>query len=153
MPAARTYTTIILADPDGSSMTAIPVPFDPKAVFGVARAPVVVRLRGYEFRSTIFTMGGERFVPLRRSHREAAGVAGGERVRVTLTHDTTPRVVETPADLTKALRGAKLLATWDTLSFTHQREHVEAILDAKKPQTRTRRIEKCLEMLRARPAR
>jgi hypothetical protein len=153
MPAARTYTTTILADPDGSSMTAIPVPFDPKDVFGVARPPVLVRLRGYEYRSTIFTMSGERFVPLRRSHREAAGVAGGERVRVTLTHDTAPRTVETPADLAKALRAAKLIATWRALSFTHQREHAEAILEARKPETRARRIEKCLEMLRSRPVR
>ena len=36
---------------------------------------------------------------------------------------------------------------WRALSSTHQREHVEAIEQAKKPETRTRRIERALEMV------
>jgi hypothetical protein len=123
------------------SMCFIPVPFDPKEVFGKARAPVRVRLPGHEYRSTISSMGGY-CVPLRRSHREAAGLEGNETVSVTLELDTEPRVVDVPEDLIEALRAAPgAWARWSALSYTHRREHVEAIEGAKKPETRARRIE------------
>lgn len=151
MPPTRSYLATILADPDGSSMTAIPVPFDPKEAFSKARAPVIVAIGAHTFRSTICIMGGERFVPLRKRNREAAGVVGGQRVRVTLTLDDKPRTITPPRDLAAALRasGPETVASWKTLSFTHQREHVEAIQEAKKPETRARRIAACVEMLRA----
>lgn len=154
-PASRRYSTVVLADPDGSTMTVLPVPFDPKAVFGRGRAPVVVGLPGYSFRSTVFVMGGERFVPLRASHREAAGLRAGQRVRVTLTLDTAERRVTPPPELAGALAraSAAVRAAWEALSFTHQREHAEAIADAKKPETRARRVAACLTMLRGPRAR
>ncbi|HEX4382709.1 MAG TPA: YdeI/OmpD-associated family protein [Myxococcales bacterium] len=136
---------------DGSNCH-IPVPFDPAEVFGKARAPVTVTLNGYTYRSTIFNMGGERFLPLRKSNREAAGLEGTETLSVTLTLDEAPRVVKPPADLTKALKAAPpAWERWGELPFTHQREHAEAVEGAKKPETRTRRIEKAVEMIRARP--
>lgn len=132
------------------SMCAIPVPFDPKAVFGKVRAPVRVTLNGYTFRSTIAAMGGPYFVPLRRSNREAAGLNGNETLDIELTLDTEKRVVRPPADLAKALKSApSLWDQWARLSYTHQREYAEAIADAKKPETRVRRIERTLSALRA----
>jgi hypothetical protein len=123
----------------------IPLPFDPASVFGKARAPVRVTLRGYTYRSTIAAMGGQYCIPLRRSHREAAGVKGGQSVRVRLELDSAPRVVTPPPDLRRALAATPgALARWRALSYTHQREHVEAIMDAKKPETRVRRIERAV---------
>ena len=75
MPA-KTYKTTLLKD---GSMCAIPVPFDPKPIFGRIRAPVRVTLNGYSFRSTIAAMGGPLCIPLRKSNREAAGLNGDER--------------------------------------------------------------------------
>lgn len=149
MPRAQptqTFTTTLRSD-GPSAVGAIDVPFDPKEVFGTARAAVVVSIKRHTYRSTIFTMHGERFVPLRLSNQIAAGVRPGERVRVTLTLDQAPRVVKAPADLAKALRAAGLLKVFKALSFTHQREHVEAITGAKKPETRARRIAACLELV------
>lgn len=153
-PVFRTYETEVLSDPDGSAMTALSVPFDGKEVFGKARAPVVVRVEGkkstgYEFRSTLCVMGGERFIPLRKSNRDASGVVAGEKVRVTLTLDDKPRVVKAPKDLQAALKaaGAMAVQAWKNVSFTHQREHVEAIEGAKRPETRERRIEACVAMV------
>lgn len=146
-PPSRSFTTRLAADPDGSSMTALPLDFDPKEAFGKVRAPVVVSLRGHSYRSTICSLGGRFWVPLRRSNREAAGVHAGDRLRVTLTLDDQPRVVKPPPDLAKALKAAGLLPAWKALSFTHQREHVEAIDQARKPQTRARRLDACLRML------
>jgi hypothetical protein len=145
---AKTYTTTILRD---GAMCAIPVPFDPKPVFGRVRAPVTVTLNGYTFRSTIAAMGGPCFIPLRRSHREAAGLEGTERLTVALALDTAPRTVTPPADLTRALKAVPgALDAWKALSYTHQREHVEAVEGAKKPETRTRRIEAAVAMVGAR---
>lgn len=150
---SKTYSTEVVGDPGGSTMTSLNVPFDPAGVFGRARPPVVVKIGKTEFRSTIFNMKGERFVPLRRSNREAAGVEAGQRVRVTLTLDDKPRVVKAPRDLQAALKAAGLADAWKSLSFTHQREHVEAIEEAKRPETRQRRLAGCLAMVRERASR
>lgn len=140
----KTFTTTLLRD---GAMTAIPLPFDPKAVFGKVRAPVKVTINGYTYRSTISSMGGQVFIPLRASNREAAGVDPGDTVKVRLELDTDPRDVTPPADLVAALRAAGLFERWQKLSFTHRREHVEAVEGAKKPETRTRRIENAVKML------
>jgi hypothetical protein len=136
----KTYTVTLAKEGDG--VGAIPVPFDPKEVFGKIRAPVVVTLNGYSYRSTIAAMGGPPFVPLRKSHRDAAGLTGGETLEVTLRLDLAERTVEAPSDLVEALKTSPDgWERWAKLSYTHQREHVEAIEGAKKPETRQRRIE------------
>jgi hypothetical protein len=140
--------TIVL---DGSSCH-LELPFDPAPVFGKTRAPVVVTLSGHSFRSTIAAMGGQWFVPLRRSNREAAGLVGGETVAVTLALDDAERTVAPPADLRKALAAARVAAAWDAMSYTHQREHVEAIEQAKKPETRERRVAAAVAMVAAKAA-
>lgn len=147
MPS-RTFATTIFQD-NGTAMTGIKLPFDPKELFGKVRAPVVVSVGKHEFRSTVFRMDGCDWVPLRKSHRDAAGVRAGQRVKVTLASDDTPRIVKVPTELGKALRAAGLAPAFKEMSFTHQREHVEAVLGAKKPETRTRRIEKCIAMVQS----
>ena len=129
---------------------AVPVPFDPKAVFGKVRAPVTVTLNGYTYRSTIASMGGRCLIPLRRSHREAAGVEGGEEVDVRIDLDTQKRDVDVPPDLLEALKAdPAAMERWAALSYTHRREHVESILGAKKPETRARRIDRAVASLAA----
>jgi hypothetical protein len=118
-------------------------------VFGKVRAPVKVTLNGYTYRSTIAAMGGPPCIPLRKSNREAAGLEGGETLNVRLDLDTEPRVVKPPADLVKALKAALVWDRWQELSYSHQREHAEAVQDAKKPETRTRRIERAVQMVRS----
>ena len=140
----KTFTTSLLRD---GAMCAIPLPFDPKSVFGKTRAPVKVTINGYTYRSTIASMGGQVFIPLRASNREAAGLEGHETVEVHLELDTDKREVTPPADLVKALKAAKAFDAWQKLSFTHQREHVEAIEGAKKPETRQRRIENAVKIV------
>jgi TfoX/Sxy family transcriptional regulator of competence genes len=145
---AKAKTVVVTLQQEGA-MTAIPVPFDPRAVFGKVRAPVKVTLNGYSYRSTIFSMGRGIFIPLRASHRQAAGVAGDQRLKVRIELDTKERTVKLPADLRKALAASKVaLKRWEELSYTHQREHVEAVEGAKKPETRTRRIKAVLAAMK-----
>lgn len=146
----KTFRTTIVRD---GSMCFIPVPFDPKPVFGKLRAPVVVTLAGHSYRSTIASMGNGPCLPLRRSNREAAGLEGTETLRVTLELDTEPRTVEPPRDLVRALKAAPpAWQRWSELSYSHQREHAEAIEQARRPETRTRRIAAVVAMVAARPA-
>ncbi len=146
----KTFRTTIVRD---GAICFIPVPFDPRPIFGKVRAPVMVTLNGYTYRSTIASMGEGPCVPLRRSHREAAGIGGGETLRVTLELDVEKREIEPPPELVKALKAVPgAWAGWRELSFTRKREHVEAIEEAKKPETRARRIEAAVRGAAARAA-
>ena len=148
---SNTFKTTIVRE---GSTCFIPLTFDPKSVFGKVRAPVRVTLNGYTYRSTIASMGGPPCIPLRRSHREAAGVEGGETVEVRLDLDTEKREVKPPADFVKALKAAPpAWERWQQLSYSHQREYAEAIEEAKKPETRARRIDGAVRMIRLMPKR
>jgi Bacteriocin-protection, YdeI or OmpD-Associated/Domain of unknown function (DUF1905) len=148
---SKTFKTTIVRD---GSMCFIPLTFDPKTVFGKVRVPVKVTVNGYTYRSTIATMGGPPLVPLRKSNREAAGLEGSETISVRLDLDDQVRDVEPPADFVKALKASPpAWARYQELSYSHRREHVEAILGAKKPKTRVRRIESAVRIIGARPAR
>lgn len=138
--------------PDAPAMAHIALPFDPVAAFGRVRAPVAVTVAAHRYRSTIAVMRGEVFVPLRRSHREAAGIAPGEVVEVTLTLDTAPREVAIPADLAAALAREDLTDAWSALSITRRREHVEAIAGGRRPETRARRLAAAIEAARVHAA-
>jgi hypothetical protein len=148
---SKTFVATIFRE---GSMCSIPLAFDPKSVFGKVRAPVKVTLNGYTFGSTIAAMGGPPFIPLRRSNREAAGLEGNETLEVRLDLDTEKRTVKPPADFAKALKAASpAWERWRELSFTHQREYVEALEGARKPETRARRLANAVEAIRQRPAR
>lgn len=137
--------------PGAGEVGHITLPFDARAVFGRARPPVTVEVNGHRFRSTVAVMGGEAFVPFRRSHRAAAGVADGDAFTVTLTLDAAPRTVEPPADLSAALEAVGARERWKKLSVSHQRDHVEAIAAARKPETRARRVARCVTMVAEAP--
>ncbi|HUS68508.1 MAG TPA: YdeI/OmpD-associated family protein, partial [Kofleriaceae bacterium] len=57
------------------------------------------------------------------------------------------------ADLVKALEAGGAWERWGELSYSHQREHVEAIEGAVKPETRARRVAAAVKMVAARPPR
>ena len=113
------------------------------------RPKVAVTLNGYTYRSTVAVMGGQFMLPLAKAHREAAGVKPGQKVGITLELDTAPREVEIPKDFAAALKKAGLRAAFDRLAFTHRKEHVRAIEEAKAAETRARRIDKALAMVAA----
>ena len=151
MKIFKTFKTTILRE---GSMCSIPLTFDPKSVFGKVRAPVKVTLNGYTFRSTIAAMGGPPCIPLRKSNRAAAGLEGNETLEVRLELDTEKREVKPPPDFVRALKAASpAWERWQELSYSHQREYVEFLAGAKKPETRARRLEGAIKAIRLRPAR
>ena len=136
---------------EGPGSLFIEVPFDVKAAFGKARPPVKVTVNGHTWRSTVSVYGGRAYLPVRKSNRDAARVTVGDVVSVAIELDTDARTVEPPEELARALaKNARARAGWARLSYSHKREHAEAIDGAKKPETRARRIAKAIEMLVAR---
>lgn len=135
---------------EGRTATFFEVPLDVPAIFGRARPPVRVTIRDHTYRSTIAVYGGRYFLPLNRQNREAAGVAAGERVAVELEADLEERTVEVPDDLRAALDGDdEARSAFESLSYSHRKEYADWIVEAKRDETRRRRIAKTLERLRA----
>jgi uncharacterized protein YdeI (YjbR/CyaY-like superfamily) len=59
------------------------------------------------------------------------------------------RVVKVPPDFQEALEADMAAkARFDSLPYSHRKEHVKAIEEAERPETRQRRIDKAVEMLR-----
>ncbi|MEV0796686.1 YdeI/OmpD-associated family protein [Kribbella sp. NPDC050281] len=116
---------------------------------GGGRIPVHATFDGVAYRGSIASMGGCMALGILKSIRTELGKGAGDPVTVTLTRDAAERTVEVPADLAAALEEAGLRKAFDALSYSHRREHVNAINDAKKPETRARRIGKALEILKS----
>jgi Bacteriocin-protection, YdeI or OmpD-Associated/Domain of unknown function (DUF1905) len=135
----------------GKTATGIEVPEDLVAALGSSRRPpVTVTIGGHSYRTTVARMGGRFLVPLSAENRTAAGVAAGDLVDVDIEPDTAPREVDVPADLAEALaRDDAARATFDGLSFTHRKEWVRWVEEAKKAETRATRLAKTVEALHA----
>ncbi|MGB2756584.1 MAG: YdeI/OmpD-associated family protein [Acidimicrobiia bacterium] len=128
------------------------MPFDPKVVFGKARAAVIVTVNGHvPFRTTTMLYGGTAYVGLRKDQLREFGVAAGDGVQVTVDLDAAPRVVEVPAELAAAFKTAPDVAAYfESLSFTHRKEYARWVAEAKKQETRDARASKAIQMLRDR---
>ena len=138
-------------DQNGKTATGIRVPDEVVAGLGSSRRPAVrVTLGGHTYRSTIAARGGRFLLPVSADNRAAAGVAAGDRVDVRVALDAEPREVTVPADFDAALeREPEAKRFFTGLSYSQQRWFVLGIEEAKRPETRARRIEKAVERLRS----
>jgi hypothetical protein len=134
----------------GKTATGIEVPAEVVTALGTSKRPAVkVTLNGYTYRSTVAVMGGRFMLPLSAEHRTGAGVAAGDEVTVDLEADNESREVTVPPDFAEALaQNEAANAAFAKLSYSHKRQHVLAIEEAKTAETRQRRIEKAITMLR-----
>ena len=111
--------------------------------------PVQATINGYTWAGRVSRMGGEFLLGMRREVREAARAEAGDEVTVTIALDEAPREVEVPPALAQALEGdTAAKAKFDALAFTHRKEFAQWIAEAKKNETRERRVAQALQMLR-----
>jgi len=116
---------------------------------GAKRFPVQATVNGYTWRTTVMRMGGEFMVGLNKAVREAAGAQAGDLVEVAIDLDTAPREVDVPEPLANALaKDPAAKAAFDALSFTNRKEYARAVAEAKRPETRDRRVAQTIEKLR-----
>ncbi len=133
----------------GGNTAGFVIPDDVVEALGGGRRPKVsVTIDGYSWRSSIANMGGQFMLGVSQAHRAASGLTPGRTYDVDLELDTAPRTVELPEDLARAIDaqpGAR--ECWDRLSYTLRREQVDGVEGARQPETRARRIDRCLAML------
>jgi hypothetical protein len=148
--AVREFEAIVEADGEGGAWPIIRIPFDAAEVFGSkARLAIAGTLNGIPYRSSIFPSGGGKHVlMLNKEMRKAAGIGVGDTVKVTMDADSAPREVETPADLQAALEAAGQLAAFEKMSYSNRKFCIDAIVGAKKPETRASRIDKAVETVK-----
>jgi hypothetical protein len=116
---------------------------------GAKRFPVVATINGYSWRTTVTRMRGEFLLGLNRAVRKEAGVESGGTVDVKLELDTTSREVEVPEALANALaEDSEARAAFERLAYTHRKEYARWIDEAKRDETRRRRVSRALELLR-----
>jgi len=127
----------------------VEIPFDVKAAFGSARPKVSVTVNGVTLRTTVAVYGGRSYIGFRKEIRDAAGLEMGKTIAVTIEPDTEPRIVDVPADLRRALaKNAAARKAFESLSYSHKREHAQWVAGAKKEETRARRVARVIEMLK-----
>ena len=133
----------------GGTTTGFVVPVDVVEALGGGRRPrVVATVAGHSWRTSIASMGGRFLLGASAAVRDAAGIAAGETHTVAVELDTAPRTVDVPEDLAAALAASTAAAAaWQGLSYSEQRQRVEAVLGAKKPETRERRVAATIEKL------
>ncbi len=148
MPNKQTFTATIQNAGGGGAF--VEVPFNVEKEFGSKRPKVKVIIEGISYRGILTRMGSECHVlGIRKEIREQLGKGFGDALTITVEPDTEPRVVEVPAELKQAFKTEKEAQTlFDKLSYTHQKEYVNWIDEAKREETRQSRIAKTIEMLK-----
>jgi hypothetical protein len=134
---------------EGSSVAALKPPFNVVEVFQrKGRVPVKGTINGFPFRSSLMNMGEGHMMVVNAELRAGAKCKAGDSVSVVMELDEEKRTVEVPAYLKKIIAADPATKeAWGKLAFTHKKEHVRAIEDAKRPETREMRIIAMLEML------
>ncbi len=150
MDKKKTFTALIQETEGGGAF--VVVPFDVEKTFGKKRVKMLATFDGEPYRGSLVRMGRpEHMLLIRKDIRGKIGKSIGDTVAVTLAEDTKPRTIEVPVDFKQALKKApEADSFFQKLSYTHKKEYVNWITEAKKEETRIRRIVKAVEMLRSR---
>jgi hypothetical protein len=144
------FKAVLRADPTGSG-TFVLVPKDVSDRLGLKGRPKIQAvIAGHCYRGSLMPARQGFCLGVLKSIQESAGVKRGDRVTVEVGVDTAPRVVEPPADLARALaRDPAAALVWERLSYTNKKEIARNLEDAKKPETRERRLAAAIERLSA----
>lgn len=93
------------------------------------------------------TGDGTFCVGLTKAIRADAGADIGQLVHVVLERDEAERTVDVPKDLAEALQAAGLMTRFEEMAYTHRKEYVRWVMEAKRAETRTARVAKAVSMI------
>jgi len=147
-PGMVEFTATII-DPGGGGAY-VEFPFDTVTLFGTTgRVPIKVSFDGVPYQGSMLRMGTEKhIIIILKKIREEIQKQANDVVQVSLELDEDLRQIQIPADVQEALDlNQKAAAQFYKLSYTHQKEYVDWIIDSKKEETRQRRIEKMIQKL------
>lgn len=147
MPKPLTLTVVL--QPRGPAAAVILTDEQVQGISGGPKTPpVTVTVNGYTFRGRVGRMNGENLVGFNKANRDAAGVAPGDKVEVQIALDEGERSVDVPGDLAKALAKAQATDAFSQLAQSHRKEYVRWITEAKRPETRAKRIDEAVPLIR-----
>jgi len=157
MTKKQTFTAVIQNAGGGGAF--VEIPFDVEEAFGSKRPKIKATIEGVPYRGTLVrtptlapaaSVGGPKHILIiLKDIREQAGKTFGDEVHIAVEADEAPRVVAVPKDLAAAFKKDKeARALFDGLSYTHQKEYVRWIEEAKRQETRQSRIVRTIEMLK-----
>jgi hypothetical protein len=129
----------------------IDFPYDLKETYGKGNlVPVKVTFDEHvKYQGSLAKMGGEHaMVLLRNDIYTKIGKEPGDKVKVEVELDAKDRKIELAKDEKEALKSAGLLEKFTKMAFSHQREYHQWVDEAKKPETRARRIQKTIDDLK-----
>lgn len=144
------FQATLKPDPTGVG-TYVVVPREVNTTLGLKGRPKVQAvIAGRPYRGSLMPAGdGTYILGVLKAIQQAEGLKRGDTITVELDIDTAPRVVEPPDDLAQALkRDRAAAASWGRLSYTDKKEMARGLQEAKKPETRARRLAAALEKLR-----
>lgn len=134
----------------GNQALSVDFPYDVFELYGVrGQVKVKVTYDGVPYRGSMVKMGGNcHWLLVRKDIREQIGKNPGDTVHVTVQRDTEERIVELPEELAALLaENPEAEIHYQGLSYTHRKEYVQWINEAKRPETRQNRLAKTIEML------
>jgi hypothetical protein len=125
-------------------------PFDVEREFGTkGKVPVEGAFDNVPYKGSIFRYGfPQHLLGLDKAIREKINKGPGDSVEVVLWKDDAERRLEVPPEFEKRMEKEKLLPFFEALSYTHRKEYVQWITEAKKEETRRARFEKAIELLK-----
>jgi Bacteriocin-protection, YdeI or OmpD-Associated/Domain of unknown function (DUF1905) len=135
-----------------NSWAYVAFPYDLKEMFGVGNlVPFTATFdKRVKYQGSLAKMGGpQAMILLRKDVKAELGKEPGDTLEVVIELDDKPREVAVAADVKKALQTAGQFGLFEKLAFTHRKEYIRWIEDAKRPETRANRITKTCEMLAA----
>jgi hypothetical protein len=144
------YQFRAVIDNTGDGGAYVKIPFDVEKAFSKKRVKIKATIDGEPYRGTLVRMGGPQHILLvLKTIRQKIGKSFGDEVAVELEEDLESRQVEVPLDLQQALdTDPTAHAYFNRLSYTHQKEYVCWITEAKRNQTRQRRVQQTVDMLK-----
>ena len=136
--------------PAGGGGAYVSFPYNVQEEFGKSRVPIQCTIDGEPYRGTMVKYGNpEHMIVVLKEIREKIGKGVGDEVKIWLREDKEERTIDAPEGLLMLLKKNKLQDKFDKLSFTHRKEYIKWIKDAKKEETRLSRIEKTIEKIKA----
>jgi len=125
-------------------------PYDVEQEFGTrGKIPIKASFNGVPYTGTLIKYGHpQHMLPMLKAIRDQIGKGPGDTVEVVLWKDDEVRTLDVPPQFEALLKKEGLFAGFEKLSYTHRKEYCRWIAEAKKEETRQRRLEKAVEMLR-----
>jgi hypothetical protein len=118
------------------------------ALGGRGFIPVAGTLNSLPIRATLVPLGQGRYrLFINGAMRKVAGVDVGDVVTLTLHFDPQPRDLDVPDDLAQALDESDAEEGFARLPPSRRKELIVYLLDAKRPETRAKRIGQILATL------